>query len=204
MDTVRKMSEQDIPQAAQVIGRAFCDNPVMVAIIERDAEKRAQSLGQFHQRALSVFLRAGACWVLTEDEQVRSVMLTLPPGSYPLAWHRDLKLVWSSFVIGGFRPTRRFTQVDDFVRQRHPRHEHTYLYLLGTEPVVQGCGYASRLLSRLAEETAGGEVYLETDHPKNLPFYERHGYHIVGQEQCLLQPEGFPLWFMSNRPERYR
>lgn len=203
VDAVRKMVETDVVQSAQVLGRAFCDNPAMMAIIERDSEARAALLARFLQRSLPVYLRAGACWVACEGDRVRSVMLTLPPGAYPLSWVHDLEMGWFALLNGGLSTTRRFLKVDAFIRGQHPEREYTYLYMLGTDPSAQGCGHASRLLTRLAQEANGVEVYLETDAPKNLPFYERHGYRVLGEAQSPLEDAAFPMWFLSSHAERY-
>lgn len=76
-----------------------------------------------------------------------------------------------------------------------------YLSILGTDPVAQGQGLASRLLARtLARaDVAGAVSYLETFNEASLPFYARHGFTGV---TTLHEPVTDSPYWLLVRPSR--
>jgi len=43
-----------------------------------------------------------------------------------------------------------------------------------------------------------GATYLETDRPINLPFYQRAGFVVIGEEKIL----GVTNWFLWRAPRK--
>lgn len=84
-----------------------------------------------------------------------------------------------------------FRQMRDF----HPREPHWYLPLTGVDPVDQGRGLGSTLLRHaLARIDAEGlSAYLENSNRRNIPFYERAGFEVVGRIGVGDYPPLFPM-----------
>ena len=84
----------------------------------------------------------------------------------------------------------------------HPAQPHWYLDLLGTAPDAQGRGLGSALLRELRErvDVEGASSYLETDRSANLPFYERAGYAVLGEER-VLGVRVWPMWRPAARAQ---
>ncbi len=200
MTTVRALSESDIPEAAQVVARSFRNNTAMVAVLERDEAERVRLLTLFALHLLPAYLTHGRCWVLCEDQNIRAVMLTLPPGRFPLPWTVDFSLTAVSLWHGGLSTTKRFIKIDGFVKAQHPERPHHYLYMLATDAGHQGRGFGSQLLTTLREHAGGTEIYLETDEERNLRFYQRNGYLIRGELPAPIGSPAFPLWFLHRDP----
>jgi ribosomal protein S18 acetylase RimI-like enzyme len=86
------------------------------------------------------------------------------------------------------------------IERRHPQEPHWYLAVLGTDPAHQGEGVGSALVRHVLDDpaNAGEPAYLETETEANVPFYERHGFRVVGE---LDVPSGGPhLWLMWRDP----
>jgi GNAT superfamily N-acetyltransferase len=68
----------------------------------------------------------------------------------------------------------------------HPSEPHWYLPWLAVDPPHQGTGLGGRLLDRdLARVDADHlPAFLETPNPRTVPFYERHGFSVVGVAQA--------------------
>ena len=64
----------------------------------------------------------------------------------------------------------------------HPDFPHWYLPWFGVDAATQGIGYGSSLMELcLAHiESDGLPVYLETPNPRNIAFYQRHGFRVTG------------------------
>lgn len=83
--------------------------------------------------------------------------------------------------------------------QYHLEEPHWYLWAIGVDPRFQGKGVGSALLShtlgRVDDE--GKTALLECSDPKNVRFYERHGFEVMGVVQVRDIP---PLTPMIRKP----
>ena len=85
----------------------------------------------------------------------------------------------------GVMKTLRFGSL--FLAMETKRHHHAptshHLTVLGTLPSHQGKGVGGKLIKFgiARADAAGVPCYLESSNPKNVPFYERHGFKVVEQ-----------------------
>ncbi len=77
----------------------------------------------------------------------------------------------------------------------HPHEQHWHLPLIGVDPMSQGRGYGSALLSRVLEGCDHQQVlaYLEATSPRNVPLYARHGFEVLGTLQVGTSPPIYPM-----------
>ena len=77
----------------------------------------------------------------------------------------------------------------------HPSEPHWYLPLIGVEPTQQRQGYGSALMKHalLSCDRDNKLAYLESSNPDNIPFYERHGFELLGTIQVGTSPPIFPM-----------
>jgi ribosomal protein S18 acetylase RimI-like enzyme len=78
----------------------------------------------------------------------------------------------------------------------HPHESHWYLPLVGVDPVCQGQGLGDKLMaSALARCDADRlPAYLESSNPRNIPFYQRHGFEVMGKIQVGSSPTIVPMF----------
>lgn len=78
---------------------------------------------------------------------------------------------------------------------QHPAEPHWYLPLIGIDPRHQGQGLGSMLLGQTlaACDHDGAVAYLEASNPRNVPFYERHGFEVRGEIQAGTSPAFFAM-----------
>lgn len=72
----------------------------------------------------------------------------------------------------------------------HPTAPHWYLWTLAVDPRCQHLGVGSALLQHTLAiiDERHEAAYLESSVPRNVPFYERHGFEVVG----LIQVHDIP------------
>nr|MBA3875005.1 GNAT family N-acetyltransferase [Anaerolineae bacterium] len=72
----------------------------------------------------------------------------------------------------------------------HPLEPHWYLQLMGVDPTHHNKGYGSKLLKHTLVSCDREKIpaYLESSNPKNIPFYERHGFELLGTIQVGNSP----------------
>ncbi len=121
----------------------------------------------------------------------RGTALWLAPGVAPDD-HALVPLVEETVV-----PARRAEVLAMFekIGAHRSTKPHWYLALIGIDPRHQGQGLGSMLLGHtLAEcDRAGTAAYLETSNPRNVPFYERHGFQLRGEIQVGDSPTLFAM-----------
>src|SRR5215210_895493 len=77
----------------------------------------------------------------------------------------------------------------------HPNEPHWYLPLLGVDPLHHGKGLGSALMEHeiVMCDQDNKYAYLESSNPKNVPFYKRHGFEILGTIQVNTSPPIIPM-----------
>ena len=197
---VHRVTEGEVHRVAEVLSRAFEDDPVSCFIMPSDRRRRPGLREFFAIQMRADLLPFGA--VFTTDD-FAGAALWAPPGKPmppPLRAMRSL-VPMVPYIAG-----RNFSRALRFVSQveaMHPREPHWYLATLGTEPARQGHGVGSALLGPVLArcDATGTRAYLESSKERNIPFYRRHGFEVTGQVQL---GDGPPLWIMWREPRSAR
>jgi len=81
-------------------------------------------------------------------------------------------------------------------RSHDPEGRHWHLGPIAVDAHLQERGVGGRLMQVFCAQVdaARDDVYLETDKPINVRFYEHYGFEVVGEEEVL----GVTNWFMHR------
>ena len=187
---IRRAAADESQKAVAAIVAAFLTDP-----LSRFAWPDVSEY--LHAQALVTHALAGKAFELGSADvtaDFRAAALWLPPGIEP-----DYEALEA--VVRTVPAARR----DDFVATleqmaaSHPQEPCWYLPLLGVEPLAQGMGLGGALLAHgLARcDRDGVPAYLDSTHPRNVPFYRRHGFEALRELQA---GEGPPVIPMLRRP----
>ena len=196
---ITPITNQTYRQAAQVLGRAFADEPVSVAIYRNFSEdKRARALAVDFSAELAVCVRKGYPVQIIEDGKVIAAALIYPPGAYPLPQLDQWVFLLKSLLGNGWYDIRSWMHWISEAEKDHPTVAHYYLEYIGVEPAFQGKGYGSKIMDHLAAKADhdGVGCYLENAYPRNVVFYQHFGFQIVKEKEII----GLPAWFMWREP----
>ena len=85
------------------------------------------------------------------------------------------------------------------MKNHHPKEPHWFLPLIGIDPFTQGRGLGTDLMSYglIACDRDRMPAYLDSTHPRNIPFYERFGFELLGSIEIGGHP---PVYPMLRRP----
>ena len=189
--TVRKAEWRDADAIGAMLARAFADDPVTLHLLP-DPARRAKALPRMFKLLLKLGLPHGACFVTSGCE---TATLWRPPNG----WHVHLKdyIVNAPELLGVFG-TGVFGVMGtmDRIEKVHPKAPHWYLQTIGTEPAMQGKGFASLILrQQLAVADAQGvPCYLESSKDTNLPVYRSFGFEVTGEIRIPNGPTLWPMW----------
>ncbi len=200
------MSPQIVPttrqtycQAAQVLGKAFADEPVSVVIYRNfTPNRRAQALTVDFSAELVGSLRLGYPIQVNEDGKVVAAALIYPPDAYPPPRLEQWIFLVKSVLGNGWYDVKSWLKWLIEVDKIHPTEAHYYLEYIGVEPTCQGKGYGSMIMEHLVAKADQEEVgcYLENANPRNIAFYQRFGFKVINEKDII----GFTTWFMWREP----
>jgi GNAT superfamily N-acetyltransferase len=181
-------------EAARLLGDAFLDYPAWRAIGPRRAQPRRRMLDRFYRGALARAHRFGAPLCATENGALWGIAITYPAERWPPPSLSFVHEAWGVALAGPGAAVRglRSTAALDAA---HPSERHDFLHTIGVDPRAQRRGAGSALLHHLVAEAERREapIHLTTSAPENLPYYQRFGFELDGEDSL---PRGVPLWSM--------
>ena len=182
--------------AIRLLADAFADNPLNRAVIgraHRASRERSNAWGLAAQ--LPSALRYGTVLGARREGSLAGVLIGASPFSHPFPSPSVARRALSA-LGQGLGAAQRWSEVFELLLARRPELPHWYLSLLGVRPDRRGLGVGGALLGAwLARvDGAGGAAWLETDEPRNLPFYRRAGFEVRGELEVL----SVPIWLLGR------
>jgi ribosomal protein S18 acetylase RimI-like enzyme len=196
---VRPARRTDVPALAQILGRAFRDDPVF-SWLQPDPARRAAALpGFFGAMARHHFVAGGGVEIAGPEAGVGAAAMWDPPGRWGQQPREQIAMLPA--VIRAFRGRLGVARaLAEEMKANHPEEPHWYLAMIGSDPAVRGGGFGAALMrSRLERcDAEGAPAYLESSNPDNLPYYMRFGFQVTGE--IAMPGGGPPLWPMWREP----
>ena len=153
--------------------------------VQPDSERlRAALPGLFGALTRHHYLAARGAEIATSDAGVGAAALWDPPGRWGQSSREQIAMLPA--VLRAFRGRLAVGRtVTELMKAQHPEEPHWYLPLIGVDPRFQGRGVGSLLMKHALAvcDREGAAAYLESSNPMNIPFYERHGFDILGEIQ---------------------
>jgi GNAT superfamily N-acetyltransferase len=144
-------------------------------------------------------------WLYPADDAINghaAVALWLAPGTEPDAYAVAAVL---SETVATEKQEELFAVLGQ-MGAAHPAEPHWYLPWLAAEPDRQGDGLGARLFAHCLAivDESGSPASLDTPNPRNVGFYERHGFEVAAVTES---PNCPPITSMRRaatdaRPER--
>lgn len=182
---------------SEVLAKAFYNDPLLISILRGlDAEKRLGRLKLVFELTLKTLGPKRLPLTIEQANQIYGVALIHPPGTYPPSFLSYFYILSNAVLRKGFYGLGRWFKWSRSIRKRHPIEPHYYLEFIGVDPPFQRQGIGSLMLKHIVGLTdrEGMSCYLETANPNNLPFYQRFGFEMIGEERII----GVPIWFMKR------
>jgi GNAT superfamily N-acetyltransferase len=189
-------------QAAEVLVKAFQTDPAYTQLFPAPDE-RARSLRGLWRGVIGYCLVYGEVYT---TPAVSGAACWLSPGNTKVTLWRTLRtgfLLPRAVMRFDRQARRRFMDVlayMDGIHERLMSQPHWYLWALGVEPVHQGQGVGSALITPVLARADAARVpcYLETLDERNVPFYEKRGFAVAHEADGPGQ--GLRVWIMVREP----
>jgi GNAT superfamily N-acetyltransferase len=124
-------------------------------------------------------------------EDYAGAALWLPPETHPD--DKELQALLQSTVSPSL--AKETAVVFEQMATYHPSEPHWFLPLIGVDPAHQGEGHGGALMAYALAWCDRDHVpaYLESSNPRNISFYERHGFESLGAIQVGSSPTVVPM-----------
>jgi ribosomal protein S18 acetylase RimI-like enzyme len=170
------------------------DNPLHVAVIGNDPERRVRVLQRVFSRLLKLPGRPTiGAW---DGDRLVGVAGLAEPGRCQPSPRDGLRLAPAVLRAGTAAP--RAGRWLSAWAKHDPDRRHSHFGPLAVDMDLQGRGIGTRLLAaycRLVDDT-GQLAYLETDKAENVRLYERFGFVVTDEADVV----GVKNWFMTREP----
>lgn len=192
--SVRLASRADREPVAQLLTRAFTDDPAM-AYIWPDPAARARGLPRLFRFLFDADAQAGMRLVSASGE---AATFWRGPGRAKASRGELLRRLLP--MLRAFGPTLgRALSLSDAIAAHMPAGDFWYLHIAGCDPAQQGKGLG-RVVVQAGLDRAAGRLpcYLETATEWNLGFYQGLGFVVTAEWRV---PKGGPtFWSMLRLP----
>jgi ribosomal protein S18 acetylase RimI-like enzyme len=197
LNNLFRLTKAQIKPAAEMLTRAFQDNPGLVYYFPDESERKNKS-HHLHQFMLCYGLIYGEVYATSPN--LEGLAVWLPSENVNMSLWRVIRSGGLSMIYKlGSKAASQVRPFGDYVSSIHKRHapfRHWYLLGLGVDPDYQGQGYASTLLkamfTRIDKERL--PCYLETQNPNNVPIYQHYGFKVV--EESIVPNTKVTNWAM--------
>ena len=184
---VKTLAQDERSKALDIFTMAFVDDPVMRWLMP-EGSVYLKNLGAAQEALGGRALQHGSAHCLADAS---AAAFWLPPGVGPDE---------EAMVAFGSRVPPENVRADtgglmEQMEKYHPQEPHWYLAALGVDVHRQGQGLGSILMKHalVRVDREGKAAYLESSNPRNIPFYERHGFEVVGRIQAGSSPVITPM-----------
>lgn len=197
--SVALMRPEEVSAAAVMLARAFSEDPFFT-FMDPNPETRAQNVRWYLGATAKACVAIDSAYVTRGA--VTGVALWIPRDrGFDARIERESGLTERARVFGPDVDARisALGRAFEKAHQQIAPEPHHYLAILGVDPNHQGQGIGGALLRPfLAEADRDGVAcYLETTRPRNIPFYERHGFVVADARNV----EGVPFWAFRREPK---
>lgn len=173
-----------LKRRAETLVRALENDPISTWLFP-DPVSRVEQLGRVFQGSLGYAEENGTVDSVNDTDAVAA---WARPGCTSMSLGAMIRhgLMGIGFRAG-LRGTLKILETQNQIDALHKRsisEPHWYVMALGVRPDKQGGGLGSQVLIQGVQraKAEGRAVYLESTNPRNLPFYERNGFRLVGRQ----------------------
>jgi ribosomal protein S18 acetylase RimI-like enzyme len=159
-----------------ILTDSFKDNKSVNYILKQDS-RRLHRIKGLMEYSFEICLAFGQ--VLLSDDKKACALVVYPDKkktSLKSVW-LDAKLAFSCVAISNLIKAMKREAA---IKKGHPAGLLSYLWFIGVNPLEQGKGAGSHLLSEIIDKgkADGRIICLETSTERNLPWYKKFGFEI--------------------------
>lgn len=183
------LKKSDISEASRVLSVAMLDVPLHIAVFQGHGEKERKTIEKMFFELLCDL--PGITFLARINRQIVGVMRMKSCDGSKVS-NEHIKTEDANNL-----DLRKSLWLNEWARH-DPLDQHWHLGPVGVLPSHQGKGIGTKLLSRFCQEVDAdlAPAYLETDSYKNVRFYERFDFKVVGESE-IFGVKSHYMWRLS-------
>jgi len=204
LNTIYRLNKEDIAKGAQVLYRAFSEDPFWEKVFNGESDVENKRLA-FFEMPLRQGLYYGEAYAPSKDLEGIGVLMPNDKINMTLSMTIRCGALKAGRIMGmsmGRKLTRLFKSLEEDHKTNMGKRDYLYLSILGVDSDQQGKGYGGALLRSFIETSSKREMplYLETETEENVQFYEKFGFKVI--KKMVLPFVEHPLWEMVREPDK--
>jgi len=183
---VVEFEKKDFSQSCNVLGRAFLDQPNVLAMLDGDVIKAEKLLGTGIFELIKLNRRYNKVWTAYSNGIMVGVVNVAKWPHCQMSAFEKLRTAPRMMRMLGSSATKALKMMSAWEKQ-DPKKPHLHIGPIGVIPEIQGKGVGTKLMEACLVEADSENLpaYLETDRERNVPFYEKLGFNVIGEEAIL-------------------
>jgi ribosomal protein S18 acetylase RimI-like enzyme len=173
---MRKAENFDKAVVIEILTEAFNENKSVNYVVKQDADRKDR-IRKLMEYSFNLCNQFGEVWI-SEDKE--ACVLLLHPDKKRFTIASTLWDVNLAFSVIGLSRVKAVLDRESKIKLNHPATPFSYLWFIGVNPLKQGKGIGSDLLTKTIEicEKEKRPIYLETSVERNLKWYQSFGFEI--------------------------
>ncbi len=171
-------SQTQIQQAAKILAQGFIDDSSF-SFIFGETENKLEALNAFFEIFVTDAMQRGKV-ILALEEQGACVWYPAEVPIFNEQFEQTLAEITSIIShFGGLEAGKRFEELIQKVGANEPKVPHCEVFFIALKPEARGKGIGESLLKPVLNYADTKQVgcYLVSSNPRNISFYERHGFY---------------------------
>ena len=193
---IREVRPEELGRAVALTARGMRANPTHVEAFGRDDDTREHKLRALFGSVLPIVSAKAVLIGAYRDGQLVGIAGVAGPGNCRPSASESLRMLPRLLPRVGPASLKRMGAWMREWARHDPAERHWHLGPVAVDRPLQGRGIGSAILEEVCArmDRQGSLLYLETDKPENVRFYERFGFETVGQGPVL----GVTNWYMQR------
>jgi ribosomal protein S18 acetylase RimI-like enzyme len=194
---VRNLLPHQAEEAAELIGRSFCNNPLFVKIFgSENPSHRQEALIRLYKKMIHIYLDKDIVYGALKDGVLSGVGVLIYPGNCKPGPAEKFQILHSLIIGNSARMTMGALQWLRFWVRHDPPGAHWHVGPVTVEPEMQSMGIGSLLFTEICRKVdeAKGIAFVEAGIPESVLFYGRFGFRVCAEELV----HNVPTWFLTR------
>ncbi|MHA1915610.1 MAG: GNAT family N-acetyltransferase [Promethearchaeota archaeon] len=189
MNSLTHLKRNQIKHAAEVLARAFLDDPLYIAYFP-DLSRRVSQNYHLMKNNILYCMKYGEIFITSPNLEGVALWQINDPKRKKQDYPFKLFINWINFSLA-VALGKDLETVQSIYSYTHSIHyelvpsRHWYFFILGVDPGFQGKGYASHLIKPILTRIDNDHLpcYLDTNNEKNIELYQHFGFKTLKKYQ---------------------